>query len=411
MTQHQYAPAQSPYPGWVWDQPSGQWVPAPQAAVPAAPPVLAGPTIGMHLKRAIDWNVSDLAVSPRERAQLEAAGVVEPRMQALLAWRRSTMLVALPILVLGVVLSFVSAGKQATDGLSGLGTLVQWLPSLALLLIPFAALVVILGWTQLRRPNRTLIICWGLSIAIPLLAALLPIEALVDIGTPTSSDEVQQLHAVLQTGRVELAIGYALSLLPVIITIPSGVLKGAGRVKFLFPAAALPGWFLVAVAPFYSIFMIVVFVLIDQIIGNFLLVVAVGLLAFTPWLIVIRRRVYGRAMSIAEARAELPKAGRLGGYLTLAGFALIVIFLFTAKVEGMHVVGSDESSGVFTFLQVGRTALELFGRNLVTAVVFCMIFLSMVFAEWRAMQQMDPQTRAEHDMEMNALRRYAEAAQ
>jgi hypothetical protein len=214
---------------------------------------------------------------------------------------------------------------------------------------------------------------------------------------------------VILASRVQLALSYAITLLPVIITIPSGVIKGAGRVKFLFPAAGLPGWFLVSVAPFYSIFMIVLFVLIDQAVGNGLLLLGVGLLAFSPWLFVLRRRTYGRAMSIAEARAELPKAGRLGGIVTAAGFCLIVLFLLTAKVEGMKVVGTGEHDGVFTLVQVGRTGIELFGRNLVTAVVFCIIFLSMVFAEWRSAKELSPEVQAEHDMEMHALRRYAEA--
>jgi hypothetical protein len=152
----------------------------------------------------------------------------------------------------------------------------------------------------------------------------------------------------------------------------------------------------------------VVFVLIDQIIGNGLLMLGVGLLAFSPWLFVIHRKVYGRSMSIAEARRELPRAGRAGGYVTLTGFALIVIFMLTQTVEGVRVTSSDGDTSVFTYVQVGRTALELFGRNLVTAVVFSMIFLSIVFAEWRDMQALRPDVRAEQDMEMQALSRYAD---
>src|SRR5437763_927352 len=94
----------------------------------------------------------------------------------------------------------------------------------------------------------------------------------------------QQVHALVLSQRVATAVSYALTLLPVIITVPAGVLKGAGRMRFLFPAAALPGWFLLSTAPFYSIFLIVVFILIDQIVGNFLLVLGVALLAFGPWL-------------------------------------------------------------------------------------------------------------------------------
>jgi hypothetical protein len=443
MTQPPPPVAASPYPGWAWEPQSGQWVPAPQQP-PAPPywdgrqqqqysaqyqqaqaqyltqatPTVRGATLGMHFKRAIDWNVSDVVLSPREKAQLDAAGVVEPRMQALLAWRRSTLLVSFPILVLGVVLSFIAAAKQNSDdsSLTGIGKLVEWLPSIALLLVPLGVLIVIGRWTELRSTSRALIICWALSIVVPLAAALLPIDVLIDVDSlkaqATSADQLQEIEAIIFTGRISLAINYALTLLPVIITIPAGVIKGAGRVKFLFPAAALPGWFLVAVAPFYSLFLIVVFVLIDQIVGNVLLILGVGLLAFSPWLFVIKRRVYGRSMSIAEARQELPKAGRLGGLLTLGAFALIIIYLLTAKVapSNMRVIGTDDKKSVFTVLQVLRTAVEVFGRNLVTSVVFCMIFLSMVFAEWRATQAMRPEVRAEHDMEMNALRRYTEAA-
>jgi len=433
------------YPGWYWDPTTQQWHPVPGQSIapqqPAAPtaeqtqqlaqyvaqyqqwqanyaqtaaPRIQGATIGMHLKRAIDWNVSDVMLSPREKTQLDAAGVGEPRMQAFLAWRRSTMLMALPILLLGVILSFVDAGKKGTDGRTDLGNLVLWLPSISLALVPIGAWVAISRWTELRKSSRTLIICWALSIVVPLLIALLPIDAIYDVDSVRATDianglTASQAGADIFSARVLLAVQYALALLPVIITVPSGVIKGAGRVKFLFPAAALPGWFLITVAPFYSIFLVVVFVLIDQIVGNFLLVVGVGVLAFTPWLFVLRRKIYGRSMSIAEAQAELPKAGRLGGYLTFAGFALVVIFMLTAKVEGMRVVGSDSNKAVFSYLQVGRTAVEVFGRNLITAVVFCMIFLSMVFAEWRAMQELRPDIRAEHDMEMQALRRYTDA--
>jgi hypothetical protein len=268
-----------------------------------------------------------------------------------------------------------------------------------------------------------LIGCWALSIVIPILTALLPIDTLLDFAPlrqlAGESDlanggmsATQEVHALVLSQRVGAAVSYALTLLPVIITVPAGVLKGAGRMRFLFPAAALPGWFLLSTAPFYSIFLVVVFILIVQIAGNFLLVFGVALLAFGPWLFVLRRKTYGRPMSIAEARVELPKAGRLGGILTSVALACIVLFLFTGRVEQTDVLGTggDQEAGtaLFTYVEAGRTAIEVFGRNLITAVVFAMIFLSMVFAEWRATKALPPETLAEHDNEMNSLRRYAE---
>jgi hypothetical protein len=184
------------------------------------------------------------------------------------------------------------------------------------------------------------------------------------------------------------------------------VLKGAGRIKGLFPSASLPGWFLVAVAPLYSLFMIVVFVLIDQIVGNFLLLVGVGLLAFAPWLYVIHRGVYGRPLSINEADTELTRASRWGGWLTLAGIAFIVIFGLTAKVGQRDVVGGDSDKSFFTYVDVLRTVSEVLARGMVTAVVFSTIFLFLVYAEWRTMTEFAGTIKSEHDAQVSALERY-----
>jgi hypothetical protein len=95
-------------------------------------------------------------------------------------------------------------------------------------------------------------------------------------------------------------------------------MRGAVRVKTVFPAAVLPGWFLVAVAPFYSLFMIVTFVLIEQIAGSALLILGVALLAFAPWLYVIHRKVYARSMSHAEAGVEMARAARPSRWIMLS---------------------------------------------------------------------------------------------
>jgi hypothetical protein len=265
MTQPPQPPPQATYPGWYWDAAMQQWAPASEQqqyaaefqqrqATYAAAPTIRGATLGMHFKRAIDWNVSDVVLSTREQRRLDAAGVVEPRLQALMAWRRSTLLVALPILILGTILSFVdAAGKDTvrTGPRTDLGKLALFLPPISLLLVPLGALIVISRWTELRRSSRLLIACWAVSIVVPLLVALLPIDAIIDTDAVRAAGS--QVGVDPTTGifgaRMLLAVNYALTLLPVIVTVPGGVLKGAGRVKFLFPAAALPGWFLMTVAP------------------------------------------------------------------------------------------------------------------------------------------------------------------
>jgi hypothetical protein len=264
-------------------------------------------------------------------------------------------------------------------------------------------------WTELRGTSKVLIIAWIASIAIPLVVALIPLDYLVDLDQLRANDP-EGAESTIQGLRLVLAIGYALTLLPVVVSVPGGVLKGAARVKSLFPSSALPGWFLVAVAPFYSMFTIVMFVLIDQIVGNGLLLLGVGLLAFGPWLFVIYRKVYARPLSLAEAKTELARASRLGGVFLISGLFFIVIFLFTAKVGQQDVLGADENKSIFTYLQVSRTLAEVLSRSIVATVVFCTVFLQMVYSDWQAMYGMREDIRREHDTEMMALERYVRGA-
>ena len=417
----QYPPGQYPpgqFPAGQF-HPAGQYAPGPYTpgqqaagqqpfgwhaggAYPSqAPTALAsGPSLGTHVKRAVDWNVAQIVVTPRERQALDAVHV-EPRLHGLFAWRRSSLLVSLPFLLLSVVLSFWQAGQGGTSGLTGIGQLLTWLPSIALLLVPLGAIRAIVGWTELRSTSRFLVVCWLVSIVIPLLVALVPLDYLTDVGQLRASGG----NGSVFTLRVFLAVQYALALLPVVLSVPGGVLKGAQRVKSLFPSASLPGWFLVSVAPFYSMFTVVVFVLIDQIIGNGLLLLGVGLLAFTPWLFVIYRKVYARPLSLAEARSELSRASRVGGWLVLIGIACIVLFTLTAKVEGLDVIGGDSNSAVFTYVDVFRALAEVLSRSIVTAVVFCTVFLQMVYSEWTISRSLGEEVRREHDTEMSALER------
>jgi hypothetical protein len=387
--------------------PGQQWQGAPQAALPPRQP---GPTVATHLKRAFDWNVASMGATPREQEQLAVAGI-EPRLHGLYVWRRSTLLVALPVLLLSVVLNFVQAADRDTTYSTDFGKFLIFLPPIALTLIPLGATVVVRNWTRMRGPSRTLLVCWVISIAIPMFVALMPLQFTTDLDK-LKLDYYAQYQTLagfndgVLAGRLQQAIYFALVLLPVVLSVPGGVLKGAGRVKSLFPSAVLPGWFLVAVAPFYSMFMIVVFVLIDQAVGNGLLLVGVGLLAFTPWLFVINRRVYGRPLTVDQANTELARASRWGGWLTTIGIGLVAIFVFTQRVAGTKIIGGDTTHAVFTYVQVLRTVGEVLSRGLATAVVFSTIFLYAVYAEWRLLSTMRGDLRREYDAQVGALERY-----
>lgn len=425
--QWQHGPPQAPQQGWPeqgplsqqpnWQQrqPQQNWGGAPlgpgQNWAPQGPPRpgTPGAGLGTHLKRAVDWNVGQVMVAPSERQALEHAGIHD-RLQGLFAWRRSSLMVALPILLISVVLSFVQAGDVDTEGFTAFGELVNWLPSIALTIVPLGAIAVLMRWTEMRSTSRILLVCWLISIVIPMVTSLVPIDLLVDLDAARQNAQLRgtgaQTEAAIQSARLTLAIGYALVLLPVVLSVPGGMLRGAARVKSLFPSSGLPGWFLVAVAPFYSMFIIVVFVLIEQLVGDGLLVLGVGLVAFSPWLFVIYRNVYSRPLSLAEAKGELARASRLGGIVMGSGIFFILIFLFSAEVDGRDVLGDGSPDSVFSYVDVARSAIEVLARGIVTSVVFSTIFLGMIFAEWRTASSMREDIRLEHNLEMMSLEHY-----
>ena len=62
------------------------------------------------------------------------------------------------------------------------------------------------------------------------------------------------------------------ALLPAVLALIPGVLKGCLRVKTLLPASTLPGWFVVMAAPLYALFLLAVFVGINQVTNDPLLI-------------------------------------------------------------------------------------------------------------------------------------------
>lgn len=372
---------------------------------------LIGVTLIDHVKRAFSWRARSVRISDAERQKLVAAGVTEPHVQGLAAWRRSALLLALPVLMAAFALSVVAAENEDTTQLTSLGRVLRWIPTIALGLVPAAALYCVVKWTNLKSTSRVLLIAWLGSIALPLMAALVPLDGWIDLdrlrlavildSTLKGTDPqiaLDQLDLDLLLVRIYLAVQYSVQLLPVLISIPAGVMKGALRTKALAPGSRFPGWFLVAVAPFYTLIIAIVFVLVDQLIGNGLLVLGVGLTAIVPLLFLLHRKTYTRPLSPAEADKELGRANRTGSIVTYVGIAFIVLYALTARFLGERIVGNN---GLLSVTMLVRSAVEYIGRRLVATVVFTIMFVYMTVADWRLEQE--DTDRAEHDKEMRYL--------
>jgi hypothetical protein len=359
------------------DPPPG--APSPGGAAATADPV-------RHLRRILDPDSPASGPTPAEQQQLAAAGHGSAAVTSYILWRRSVLLVILPALSLAGVLSLVTAADTPTEGLTPLGVLLTWLPAITVWAAPIGALVGLRDWTHPERGSRPVLIGWGISVIAPILVALVPLEGWIDVGALEQEADFQfgvgSGASLVTSFRVSLAIGYAATLLPTVVSVPSGVLRGGSRIKALLPHAPMPGWFLVAVSPFAGLLLLVAFVLLLQLAGTGLLTVAVALLTAAPLQYLFWRRAWTDTTGSPEAAAKRASASRVGTACVAGGLLFLVIWALTAEVIGVSVVGSGDDA-LLSWLDGIRTLIEVGARGLLAGVVFAHLFLRMSIRQWR----------------------------
>jgi len=111
-----------------------------------------------------------------------------------------------------------------------------------------------------------------------------------------------------------LSAGGYLMLLPAVLSLIPGVLNGCLRIKALMPAAQLPGWLLIWVAPAFLLFWLVILVLANHVARSPLLVLGVLFWAGSP----IWYSLFGKVFVQSQISDEdATKIARVKGVVTL----------------------------------------------------------------------------------------------
>ncbi len=347
------------------------------------PPVALSPLA--HLKRAIGWNLGAVVPSRTESRALEAAGVVDPAAQRYAAWRRSLLIVAFVPTLLAAGLATADTIEDGFDEMTrlGVGFEIAWL--VAAFVLAGACLLGIRTWTRPGRTAGWLAAAWMAAFVLPFVYALLPVGALYRVAeepppsaakapampkdakaekdekdeddeeepakplTPEQEEKLQAAH--------ELAIEFVLSgsgyllLFPAVLSLIPGAVNGCLRIKSLLPAAQLPGWLLVCVAPAFLLFWLVILVLANHAARNPLLVFGVLLWAGAPIWYAVRGRVFVQSQIGPAEAARIAGVKRLAGLTALVGIGMLLAFALSAKVLGIRVVGFDKAHSVGTKIE------------------------------------------------------------
>jgi hypothetical protein len=344
---------------------------------------------GLHLRRSFNWNLRSLPVEPDEEARLIANGVDEADARRYLVWRRSVLLVvAIPTLVSALL---ATLGTLTTDmsSMSGIGILLEFVRLGGLFVLPLTAWLAARAWDNHRRSRTILVRGWLVAFIIPLVLALIPYSWRVDL-TGGDANQISAANALL--GFVG-AVSVYVTLMPAVLSLLPGVLRGCLRIKALLPESILPGLFLVAATPLYVLLFLVIFTTVNQVIGDVLLILGIVALLGAPMLYLFNARTFIRPLRTEEERARVGAIQKMVLTVIGIGLGLIVVYAFTHEVvipgqmgvRRMALLGFDSTGSLLQIWKpdVIQFPIEYIVRSLFTTVLVADLFMLMNLQLWK----------------------------
>lgn len=335
----------------------------------------------MHLRRALLGGSHRSRPSDAEAAQLAAVGIADPLMQGYAVWRRSLLLVAMPFTIVSAILAVRDLTVRDLDGYSTFGVVAVAVVALTVPVLTVTVLLAALTWRQPRRSGRLLLTGWAISMFAPLVVAMLPLDWLVSssLGEVTGVDVADDEGDLIT--RVAISIQYAIVLLPSLLSFPSGLVRGAARVKRMLPAGTIAGWVLVIMTPVYAVFFVLALILVQHLAGNGVLLLGALLLASSPFVHLAAGRLYIFPLTTDDEVRRLDRVQRLAGIVGSLGMVMIMIWALTATIGDTRIVGWSDA--LLDPLGAVLAALELIARVLVTSAVFSYLLLQVTESSWR----------------------------
>lgn len=363
---------------------------------PSSPPSNASTNAcnaaGTHVSRAFMCQITQAMPNEKEakaiteKVNVDAAATQNSALQSYLVWRRSTLIVSIPFIFIGMILGIIDwidalsddANQEVFNGFGKLLITIQSIDSVFLFAGVLAGLV---WWNQFTRSIQAVRLGFLISFIMPLIPALFPLEMIVkmDIYDAVTDADIVGI-------KIILSMGYVLQLLPIIISFPGGAIRGALRIRWLLPESMLSGWILVMSAPFYSILLCVALVVVMQVAGNFLLFIGTLLVVAAPWVYVVKGNYFVRLWT-DDTRKYALITQRVAGIASLIGYAIVLVFAFTGDVSGVRFIGAatdenDTSVYLISYAVGFRIVIETFGRLFITTLMFCDALLRMNVNSW-----------------------------
>jgi hypothetical protein len=349
------------------------------------------------MKALFQWLVRPLWEAPRASNDHDSDELVLERH---LAWRRSVLVVVIVVtaltaaidtatrLVGGPRTSFtfvlrldLDEGPEEQTWFGDLGDLL-WL--LSFYAMPAAAVLALLLWARPRASRSVLLAGWCASFLVPVAIALTP-WSWWTVEPPPPTTHAARL--VRQYGRVVegmiWANYYVLVLSPAVLALVPGLLRACVRIKRLLPESVLPGWFLVAAAPFNSLLVLVMAVALAQVAPSPLLVAGMLLWLAAPLAYLARAGTFTRPLCSAAGLRGLARVQAVAWALILASSACLIAYAASWQAFGLRLVGLQPRTSLVRPWEVARYFLDFLGRSMFVSVLGADLLLRATLSAWR----------------------------
>jgi hypothetical protein len=185
-----------------------------------------------------------------------------------------------------------------------------------------------------------------------------------------------------------------------------GIMRARVDVKLLLPGAVLPGWLLVAAAPFNDLLALAAFVSMAQVAPSPLLLAGMllGLAASLAYL--AGAGLYTRPVASADELRGDRRARGVARLLALGSVGCLLAYAVAREALGFRLVGIDVEMSIVPPWQVVRSILDYSGRALFVNVLGADLLLRATLAAWRHQRGFGASpAAAEFDRQMEQLER------
>lgn len=345
-----------------------------------------------HVRRVLMWRLINVKLTNYESKVMakDEFNISPSRQQRYEAWRRSLMMIALPSVTFSTIfkLSDLSEDfKDAGEVYNAVGYAMLGTSALATILFCCCTYAALYYWNQYDKSSRMITIGWVGSLVLSIWFLILPLEFICQKSYLDSLKQIDPLSGESdESERLRRGLNYSIQVLPLIMTTPMGMVKGALRIKGLLPETNLAGWFIVSISPFFSLVVLSSTIMVAQWGADFSFLSGICLILIAPIISVFQQKLY--TITLTERLDYILGWTQWSiGMMTNLGFILLIVW-----ASKKNFLPDTASALEFIFELIGRSFItNVFFSDTLFRITICHMLcnrMAMKDLDWTEMEEL-----------------------